>query len=105
MSKTKFAGDKNPFTGKELTLEERLGVEITSDPLPKKRLAEGHRDNLYRKLMVGQCIKCESSAVSTLSKGLAHWIKKNNKKNDLTVKVCTNYGDGFGRVWLMAKEQ
>lgn len=105
MSKTKFAGDKNPFTGKELTLEERLGVEITSDPLPTKRLVEGAYDQLYRKLSVGQSIKCDSKRVNAMANGLRSWIDKNNKREVWGVKACTNYGDGFGRVWLVAKEQ
>ncbi|MFG5778241.1 hypothetical protein ACFIQF_14325 [Comamonas sp. J-3] len=82
-------------------------LEIGNDPFTGKRAPpEGKYDALFRRLRVGQCIRCEPQEAGPLSNALRQWIQSRKRDDELEVRVQSRYHtDGRGRVWLLAKEQ
>ena len=77
---------------------------ICDDPLPKGRtlIKGGKYDALFQQLGRGQAIKCPPGAVAALQHSLRKWLKV-QRVPGVMVKTCRNYGDGLGRVWLLAE--
>lgn len=80
-------------------------LEVSDDPLPKKReLGPSRYEKLFSSMKLGQCIKVEPERVNAIANALRSWIKKNRKKN-LAVKSVRYYKackQGLGRVWLIS---
>lgn len=76
---------------------------ICNDPLPKGRplVKGGKYDDLFQQLGRGQAIKCPPGSVAAVQHSLRKWIRVQRVPN-VMVKTCKNYGDGLGRVWLLA---
>ena len=77
-------------------------LSICDDPLPNHRaLPGGKYDNLLKKIKVGQCIKCPTDDVAKVCGAMRKLVSTHNIKG--SVRSMTDYGDGFGRVWLVAQ--
>ena len=76
---------------------------ICNDPLPASRsIGPGKYDVLFVKLGRGQAIKCPPDAVASTQHALRKWVKE-QRVTGVLIKTCKDYGDGFGRVWLLAE--
>lgn len=104
-TKTKFAGDTNPFTGKSTKRPFKAvdinSLEIVDDPVQVNRAAVSAKyGELFAKMKPGQAIKCQPDEAGKIGHALNTWLKKNGKKG--SVKTCRRYeADGLGRVWLL----
>lgn len=79
-------------------------LEICNDPIPTHRASCGNKyAELLKKLKPGQCIKCRPEEVGRVQGAMRKYIEAN--KIDATVRTIKNYGDGKGRVWMMATEK
>lgn len=82
---------------------DHTGFVICDDPLPTGRpLGMGKYDDLFQQLGRGQAIKCPPEAVASVQHALRKWVKAQNVTQVL-IKTCKDYGDGLGRVWLLAE--
>lgn len=76
-------------------------ISICDDRLPDFRArTEGKYDAIFAKMKMGQCIKCHTQDLGKVSSALRKYILKHKVKG--TIRSMTNYGDGMGRVWLVA---
>jgi hypothetical protein len=76
---------------------------ICDDPLPASRnIGPGKYDALFQQLGRGQAIKCPPDAVASTQHALRKWVKE-QRVTGVLIKTCKDYGDGFGRVWLLAE--
>lgn len=103
--KTTFAGDRHPITGADMNPKAKTldadTLTICNDPLPASRARPGGKyDELLKNMKVGQCIKCAPDDIGTISSALRKWIDQHNIK--ATTRSMKNYGDGMGRVWMIA---
>lgn len=78
-------------------------LEICNDPLPSHRASCGNKYEATIKAMkMGQAIKCLPSEVGRVAGALRKFVE--NTKIAANVRTIKDYGDGKGRVWLMAAE-
>ena len=76
-------------------------IEICDDPIPSHRASCGNKyEAILSNLKVGQAIKCQPSEVGRMSGALRKWVAEKNIKG--AVRSMKDYGDGKGRVWLIA---
>ena len=76
---------------------------ICDDPLPTHRASCGNKyEPTIKAMKVGQAIKCLPSEVGRVAGAMRKFIKTNNMA--ATVKTIKDYGDGKGRVWMVALE-
>lgn len=76
-------------------------IEICDDPLPGSRASCGNKyEALFSNMKDGQALKCQPIEVNRIANGLRKWIQ--DKKIKGAVRSMTDYGDGKGRVWLVA---
>lgn len=79
-------------------------LEVCDDPIPAHRASAGNKyEAVLKTLKLGQCIKCAPSEIGRISSALRKYIAVN--KNNATVRTIKNYGDGKGRVWMLAIEK
>jgi hypothetical protein len=77
-------------------------LTICDDPLPAHRASLGNKyAPILRQLKPGQAIKCATADVGRVCGALRKWIDEHGPKG-ASVRSCRDYGDGLGRVWLMA---
>lgn len=82
---------------------DHTGFVICDDPLPASRsIGPGKYDALFQQLGRGQAIKCPPDAVASTQHALRKWVKE-QRVTGVLIKTCKDYGDGFGRVWLLAE--
>ena len=105
--KTTFANNRHPLTGVNMsakskpTLAALESLEICDDPLPTHRtLPTGKYDTLLLTLKPGKAIKCKTDDVGKVAAALRKLIDNGKVKG--AVRTMANYGDGMGRVWLVA---
>lgn len=78
-------------------------LEICDDPLPSHRASVGNKYEATIKAMkIGQAIKCLPSEIGRVSGAVRKFITVNKVK--AKVKTIKDYGDGKGRVWMLAAE-
>lgn len=79
-------------------------LSICADPIPEHRTVIGSKyDAVFSNLKPGQALKCPPGAApGKLATSLRKFIEKRGMNCD--IKTMSDYGDGFGRVWLIAKE-
>lgn len=102
MAQTTFVGKKNPFTGavlKPINNVDPSKLTIANDPLPAHRSSVNKYAEIIAKLKPGQCIKCPSSQVEQVANALRKHY--GGKEGGYMVRLTKDYGDGFGRVWLL----
>ncbi len=107
-AKTTFAGNRHPITGASMKPKKAPAefvdpnkISICDDPLPSHRASPGSKyDNILKKLKPGQCIKCPPSDVGRITGALRKHIGTGEVKG--AIRSTTDYGDGMGRVWLVA---
>lgn len=108
-TKTRFAGDTNPFTGKSTKRPFKAvdinSLQIVDDPVQVNRAAVSAKyGELFAKMKPGQAIKCQPDEAGKIGHALNTWLKKHGKPGE--VKTCRRYEkDGLGRVWLLAPEK
>jgi len=108
-AKTIFAGNRHPITGASMTPKKAPAVfvdpeqlSICNDPLPNHRAKPGGKyDEILKNLKVGQCIKCPPADVGKITGALRKFIGEGGDVKG-AIRSMSNYGDGMGRVWLVA---
>lgn len=76
-------------------------IEICSDPLPESRALPGSKyEAVFKGLKMGQSLKCQPDDVGKVSAALRKWIELNHLQGN--VRSMKDYGDGMGRVWMLA---
>lgn len=79
---------------------------ITNDPPPRTTL--GPRSSKYvdrfEKMKVGQSLACSKEKTGVVASAMRTWLKRTGR-DDLSVVSMSDYGDGKGRVWLVAKNK
>jgi len=104
---------KPPVTVPELATQPELATKIRyvdtgvlsicNDPLPTGRsMSKGKYDDIFQALKVGQAVKCQSPTVSLIQGALRKFIRVHGMQS-VVVRTCKDYGDGFGRVWMLAE--
>lgn len=79
-------------------------LEICDDPLPSHRASAGNKyEPTLKKLKLGQAIKCLPAEVGRVAGAMRKYIE--NNKIQANVRTIKDYGDGFGRVWMLAAEK
>lgn len=74
---------------------------ICNDALPSHRAKAGRKyADLFKDLKHGQAVKCKPEHVGQLSGALRKWIEDGHTTG--MVRSMRDYGDGLGRVWLLA---
>ena len=112
---TAFAQSRNPWTGQTMTKHNKPraaatlidigGLSFSNDPIPAHRKVIGSKyDDFFAGVTVGgPAIKCPAgSAASKLATALRKFTERRGIACD--IKTMSDYGDGFGRVWLLAKD-
>lgn len=78
-------------------------LSICDDPLPTGRsIVEGKYDDMFRALKVGQAVKCPAPAVGLIQGAMRKFIRVRGMQH-VVVRTCKDYGDGLGRVWMLAE--
>lgn len=77
---------------------------ICNDPIPTHRASPGNKYTETLKAMkMGQCIKCKPEEVGRVQGAMRKYVEVN--KINATVRTMKDFGDGMGRVWMMAVEK
>ena len=101
---TKFAKGRSPFTGEKVGEVDVKSLVIVDDPLPdRKRAPKFKYDEVFKKMKVGQAIKCKTIEVAKVDQALRGYLKRHEVAG--RVKSTKDYGDGLGRVWLLKAEE
>lgn len=103
MTATKFATDKNPFTGGNVKAPQVVDVatlKIVNDEFrtDKSRTAKKY-DPVFEKMKLGQAIQCLPRDVDRVAHAMRKWIRVSGKK--AYVRAISTYDDGMGRVWML----
>lgn len=89
------------MTKKPIKRTDPATITICDDQIPSHRASCGNKyEPILSKLKIGQAIKCEPNEVGRMGGALRKWIVDKNIKG--TVRSMRDYGDGKGRVWLVA---
>jgi len=76
---------------------------ICDDPLPLGRsIVEGKYDDKFKAMKIGQAVKCPPAAVGLIQNAMRKFVKVRGL-NGVVVRTCKDYGDGLGRVWMLAE--
>ena len=106
MTKTTFAGKKNPFTGQPLKPIRQIdpsALKISADPVVEGRARIVSKfEDVFMKLKPGQCLICEPEQAPKLNSALRKWLD-NKGLTSVKTKAMTRYpADGKGRVWRLS---
>lgn len=78
-------------------------LEICNDQLPAHRARPGNKyEAVLKALKPGQAIKCKPEEVGRVSGAMRKYIETHDLQ--AVVRTIKDYGDGHGRVWMLAKE-
>ena len=66
---------------------------------------KGKYDDLFQSMEVGQCLRVEVKAVPNIQQALTKFLKRQNAFDTLRVVTRTKCDDGFGRVWVLPREE
>lgn len=76
---------------------------ICDDPLPSHRAVYGNKyAPIFKTMKLGQAIKCTPSEVGPIALALRKFVEVNKLK--AKIASTKDYGDGRGRVWMLAVE-
>jgi hypothetical protein len=87
------------------TLIEVEGLSFSDDPIPSHRYVVGSKyDGFFAGVKVGgPAIKCPGGkAAAKIATALRKYTERKGIQCD--IKTMSDYGDGFGRVWLLEKK-
>lgn len=82
------------------------GLSFSDDPIPAHRKIVGSKyDEFFSGVKVGgPAIKCPGgTAAAKLATSLRKYVERRGMQCD--IKTMSDYGDGFGRVWLLEKKE
>lgn len=95
--KTKFQ-KVNPFTGDKV-----VEIELCDDPMPvelRRAPTESKYESLFRQAIKdGKTIKSLNKNTNKVSAAARTWVKKKGIKAQ--VRSTSDFGDGYGRVWIV----
>lgn len=95
---------KIAMTKKPAKLTDPATLEICNDPVPMCRASSGNKyEAKLKALKLGQAIKCAPGEIGRVSGAMRKFIEV--KKLDAVVRSMKDYGDGKGRVWMLAKKE
>lgn len=77
-------------------------LEFCDDPIPdaRKSIQSKYEATFRHALEHGKTVKCESESASAICNAARKWCQVNRIK-DVLVRSTSDYGDGFGRVWIV----
>lgn len=79
-------------------------LTICNDPLPVHRASCGNKYTpILQALKLGQCIKCKPEEIGRVQGAMRKYVELH--KINATVRTIKDYGDGMGRVWMLAVEK
>lgn len=103
-SSKKNTKSKTPKRAEPVCVDELV---VCDDPPPRTTL--GQRASKYaerfEKLKVGQSLKCDTKNVTIVAGAMRAWLKRSGRDGHQAVVSVSDYGDGKGRVWLVAKDK
>ena len=77
---------------------------ICNDTIPSHRASPGKKYDLkFKEMKLGQCIKCSPKEVGRVQGAMRKYVAVN--KIPATVRTMKDFGDRFGRVWMMGVEK
>lgn len=77
-------------------------LSICADPIPAGRaIIKGKYDHLFKEMKPGQAIKCDPDSVQRIRGAMVKFFNVRGIKG-MNVKTMRDYGDGMGRVWMLA---
>lgn len=90
-----------PMVKQPVKLTNPRTLEICDDPLPAARASCGNKyEPIFKAMKLGQAIKCQPTEIGRLGGALRKYVEVHKIKAN--VKTIKDYGDGRGRVWLLA---
>lgn len=99
-------GAHNPFPGAKVRSNTwHIGeddLEICDDPVSTKRSYPSKYEGIIKQMIPGQAIRCPPTQVNRVAGALRKYIIEHKWKAN--VKTTRDYGDGYGRVWLLSRE-
>lgn len=102
MTKTTFASPRLKRLGDTYPPP---ALSICSDPIvPRRARVEGKYDHMFKAMKPGQAIKCDTADVDKIQQAMRTYIVALNVPG-VVVKGMRDYGDGMGRVWMLAKPE
>ena len=92
-----------PELATKIRYVDATNLVICDDPLPLGRsIVEGKYDEKFKAMKIGQAVKCLPAAVGLTQNAMRKFIKVRGLKG-VVVRTCKDYGDGLGRVWMLAE--
>lgn len=81
-------------------------LEFCDDPLPdsRKTVESKYAATFKFAFENGKAVKCASESASALRNAATKWCEVNRIK-DVVIRSTSDYGDGFGRVWIVNAKQ
>lgn len=80
-------------------------LSLCDDPLPSARINLGNKYGtlLSEALHTGRAIKTPAGGAQRIASAARKWLPANGHKG-YAIRTVSDYGDGFGRVWLIKTE-
>ena len=93
-------------TVRHAQIESGEELKICSDPPPRTTLGPrtSKYADIFESLEIGKGLECSSEKASVVATAMRTWIKKTGREG-VGVVSMSDYGDGKGRVWLIATEK
>jgi hypothetical protein len=108
--KTPRLGDANRPFGKAAMIKQppkptdASALEVCDDQVPAHRVSFGNKyESILKTMKLGQCIKCKPDEIGRVAGAMRNYVAA--KKINATVRTIKDYGDGKGRVWMLAVEK
>lgn len=87
----------------EVAVTSGLDLEITDDPLPKTKVIFAYKyDEKFSAMRIGQSLKCATADVGKIAGAMRKFVERKGLK--AIVRSTPDYGDGYGRVWLLGEK-
>lgn len=89
---------------------DQANIVIENRPVDKLNVSgptgprKGKYDDLFQSMEVGQCLRVDVKAVPNIQQALTKFLKRQNAFDTLRVVTRTKCDDGFGRVWVLPRE-
>ena len=92
-----------PLARPQQHMVDPAALQICNDPLPDDHWSvatPGKYDAKFALLKPGQALRCASGETQAVARALRKYLAVRKLKH-LAVRTMRDYGDGYGRVWLM----
>jgi hypothetical protein len=98
--RTTFVANKNPFTGENMNHVDPSKLKISDDPLPAGRAQPDKYADLWKRIKPGQCVVCAPEHTGKIANAMRKHVRVAGL--NCIVRMTNDYGDGRGRVWMLA---